>query len=136
MNRNHKNLCIAGFCALLVLSTLPAGAQVAPAAHERWVAVWGTSQEFAATKPDIPVVAPNVKMPNFFKNGRPHWMENPEPLINETVRMTVPLTVPAERIRIELSNAFGRGIVSRRSPRGSSDVWFLDSGGYGQDPDL
>jgi lysophospholipase L1-like esterase len=112
MNRYYKDICITGFCAIFALSALPAGAQALPAAHEHWVAAWGTSQELAATKPDIPVVPPNVKMPNFFKKGKPHWMENPEPLVDETVRMTVPLTIPAKRIRIELSNGFGRGIVS------------------------
>jgi lysophospholipase L1-like esterase len=112
MTQYRKEICIAGFCALLAVSPLLAAAQAKPAAQEHWVAAWGTSQELAPTRPDIPVLSPTVKMPDFFKGGKPHWMENPEPIVNQTVRMTVPLTIPAQRIRIELSNAFGRGVVS------------------------
>jgi lysophospholipase L1-like esterase len=112
MKFRRRTLAAAGLPAVFFFGACLAAGQSSQGTQEHWVAAWGTAQELAPTKPDIPVVAPDIKKPDFFKGGKPKWMNDPEPLVNQTVRMVVPLTLPAHRIRVELANAFGRGIVS------------------------
>jgi hypothetical protein len=40
-------------------------AQSNPAPQDHWVATCATSEEMAVTSPDRPILAPNIKMPDF-----------------------------------------------------------------------
>lgn len=84
-----------------------------PAGTENWVATWATSQELAKTVPDRPVIPPGTKRPDFsnFKAPRPSQAA-PTVNDNQTVRMIVHTSIGGKRIRIELSNAFGKGTVT------------------------
>jgi lysophospholipase L1-like esterase len=61
-------------------------------------------------KPDIP---PGTKMPDFSKMK---GMKRPEPaphdVADQTVRMIVHPSIAGKRLRLELTNAFGKGVVS------------------------
>lgn len=78
----------------------------APKTH--WIATWATAQELAPTVPDVPNVPPTVKRPNFRGNRA---NARPEPLTDirdKTIRMTARVGVGGQKIRVELSNAFGK----------------------------
>jgi lysophospholipase L1-like esterase len=96
------------------LSTVTMLGQSNSSSHENWVAVWATSEEMAITVPDRPVLPPDIKMPSPQNNGQPR---RPTPYIpadveNQTVRIVIHTSVGGKRLRIELSNAFGRSSVS------------------------
>lgn len=81
-------------------------AHAAPKTH--WIATWATAQELAPTIPDVPNVPPTVKRPNF-RGSRTN--ARPEPLTDirdKTIRMTARVGVGGYKIRVELSNAFGK----------------------------
>jgi lysophospholipase L1-like esterase len=80
---------------------------------ENWVATWATSQELAKTIPDRPMIPPGTKRPDFsnFRGPRPSQTA-PTVNDNQTVRMIVHTSIGSKRIRVELSNAFGKGTVS------------------------
>lgn len=95
----------ATLMALVLNSGTPA-AHAAPKTH--WIATWATAQELAPTVPDVPNVPPTVKRPNFRGsrgNARP---EPPTDIRDKTIRMTARVGVGGHKIRIELSNAFGK----------------------------
>jgi lysophospholipase L1-like esterase len=100
---------------LIVSSPATAVVQGQSAARpvEHWVATWATAQELAPTVQERPDLPPGVKMPDFksFKGPMtpPHI---PESVNHQTVRMIVHTSIAGRRLRLELSNAFGKGIVS------------------------
>jgi len=93
-----------------MVSAAPLVAQNRGAVSQHWVAAWATSQDLAPTVPDRPILPPDIRMPDF-SNG--HRQPRPLPTIADlqTVRMIVHLKIGGDRIRIELSNAFGKNAV-------------------------
>ena len=80
---------------------------------DHWVATWATAQELSRTVQEIPQVPPGVTMPDFSKLKGPEMpLRIPKTVRDETVRMIVHTSIGGNRLKIELSNAFGRGIVS------------------------
>jgi lysophospholipase L1-like esterase len=67
----------------------------------------------AVTPRDFPVLPPNVKMPDF-RNMKGAHMPPRIPTIsdNQTVRMIVHTSIPGQELRIELSNSFGKSVIS------------------------
>jgi lysophospholipase L1-like esterase len=110
MTKQLRMLAIAG---ILSLSIIIVPAQPNSGAQDHWVATWAASEQMAVTAEDRPVLRPNVKMPDF---RHMKGVQGPPaiPIItnNQTVRMIVHASIPGQKIRIELSNAFGKGIVS------------------------
>ena len=96
--------------ALILLTPWIATAQSQIAGNEHWVATWATGQELATTVQEKPQFPPNVKMPDFSKMKR----QTPPLAVaeNQTVRMIVHTSIGGRQIRLELSDAFGKGIVS------------------------
>lgn len=110
MTKQFRILVIAGS---LVLSITLVSAQAGAGPQDHWVATWATSEQMAVTAPDRPVLPPNIKMPDFRNMKGVHG----PPAIptfsgNQTVRMIVHTSIPGEKLRIELSNAFGDSDVS------------------------
>jgi lysophospholipase L1-like esterase len=67
----------------------------------------------APTKFDMPALPPGEKLPDFSNYKGPEAMAHvPDRLENQTVRMFVHSSISGSRVRIELSNAFGKGQVS------------------------
>lgn len=100
-------------CAALAVALMTSAvmnAQVAPGAggKEHWVSTWATAQELAPTTPDQPILAPGVKRPDF--SGRPRRTPPniPQSFHEKTIRMIVHTSIGGKRVRIELSNAFGK----------------------------
>lgn len=109
MTKRFRMLAIAG---ILTFSTAILSAQSSAGPQDHWVATWATSEQMAVTAPDRPVLPPNIKMPDFRHMKGVHGPP-PLPTIsnNQTVRMVVHTSIPGQKIRIELSNAFGKGVV-------------------------
>jgi len=100
--------------SLLLLVPLSCLGQTKASDSEHWVASWATSQDLTPqAPPERPVLPPGVKMPDFSKMkgpiNRPYI---PPSFENQTVRMIVHTTIGGREIRLELSNAFGKGILS------------------------
>lgn len=88
-------------------------AQSGEKSAEYWVATWATAQEMSRTVQEIPQLPPGVTMPDFSKLKGPAMpLRIPKTVQDETVRMIVHTSIGGRRLRIELSNAFGRGVVS------------------------
>jgi len=105
-----RGLFLLTACSLAA-AELPA--QSAPGGAEHWVATWATAQELGPTSLDIPQVPPGVKMPDFSKLKGPMTPPRiPKTVQDQTVRMIVHTSLGGKKLRIELSNAFGKGIVS------------------------
>ena len=98
---------------MLMLSPNILSAQSSPAPKDHWVATWATSEEMAVTSSDRPILAPNIKMPDFAHMKGVHGPP-PLPMLasNQTVRMIVHTSIAGEKFRLELSNAFDVGLVS------------------------
>jgi lysophospholipase L1-like esterase len=100
---------------VLVVSTLAALSFAplrCPAQTDRhWVATWGTAQDMAPTKPAVPNVPASVKRPDFSGNRNIPRPVPPTDVQDTTVRMTVKLGVGGPKLRVELSNAFGKAPV-------------------------
>lgn len=108
-----KRLGMVAIAAVLTLSTTIAPAQARAGLQDHWVATWATSEEMAATAFDRPVLPPNVKMPDFRHMKGAHRPPSiPTISNNETVRMIVHTSIPGQKIRIELSNSFDKGVVT------------------------
>src|SRR5690348_13940374 len=107
-----KGLRMAAAASIIfTVSTIIMPAQSTP--HDHWVATWATSEQMAVTTPDRPVLPPNIKMPDFrhMKGAhRPPGIPTISP--NQTVRMIVHTSIPGQKLRIELSNAFDKGVVT------------------------
>jgi len=97
----------------LTVSAAIAHSQTGAVLKDHWVATWATSEQMAVTSPDRPVLAPNVVMPDFQHMKGVHGPP-PLPIIanDQTVRMVVRTSIAGAKIRIELSNAFDRGVVT------------------------
>ena len=99
--------------AFLTFFTLASGAillaQSRTAVSETWVASWATAQEMAPSKPDRPVISPDVKRPDFrnMHGPRPSQVV-PTIAPNQTVRMILHTSIGGKKLRIELANAFGK----------------------------
>jgi lysophospholipase L1-like esterase len=110
MKQGLREIVRLSLPALVMLAPWFAPAQSPTADNEHWVATWATGQDLAQTVQEKPVFPPNVKMPDFSK------MERPSPPLavaeNQTVRMIVHTSIGGRQIRLELSNAFGKGTVS------------------------
>jgi lysophospholipase L1-like esterase len=104
---------MTAIAAILILSSDLMFAQSSSARHDHWVATWATSEEMAVTSPDRPVLAPNIKMPDFAQMKGVHGPP-PIPILvnNQTVRMVVHTSIAGEKVRLELSNSFDIGVVS------------------------
>lgn len=103
-----RTTLIAGFLSLSV-----APAQVGAGWQEHWVATWATPEEMAVTPPDMPVLPPNIRMPDFrHMKGAHRPPRIPTISDNQTVRMIVHTSIPGQKLRIELSNAFGKSAVT------------------------
>jgi lysophospholipase L1-like esterase len=104
------------FLAILMAGSLGITVPAAQSGEERtehWVATWATAQELSRTVQEIPQLPPGVTMPDFSKLKGPMMpLRIPETVQDETVRMIVHTSIGGKRLRIELSNAFGKGIVS------------------------
>jgi lysophospholipase L1-like esterase len=102
-----KQIWRATFAAL-VLNFIPAALTAHAESKTHWIATWATAQELAPTVPDVPNVPSTVKRPNFRGN---HANARPVPLTDlcdKTIRMTARVGVGGHKIRVELSNAFGK----------------------------
>ena len=98
------------FVCVLIAATL--SAQSTASSGQHWVAVWTTAQEMAVSVQERPVLPPDVKMPDFSKMKMPPGLQIPEQLENQTVRMIVHTSLGGTRLRVELTNGFGKGVVS------------------------
>lgn len=107
-----KRLRMAAAAAIMfTLCTAIVTAQSTP--HDHWVATWATSEQMAVTTPDRPVLPPNIKMPDFRHMKGAHKPPGiPTISPNQTVRMIVHTSIPGQKLRIELSNAFDKGVVT------------------------
>ena len=101
---------------LLGISTLSTAAMIGQSGsmpRENWVVTWATAQEMAPTVQERPAIPPGTKMPDFSKMKR---MKMPAPIpkdiAEQTVRMIVHTSIAGKRLRLELSNAFGKTVVS------------------------
>jgi lysophospholipase L1-like esterase len=108
-----KWLWVLAIAGILTFSTAVVPAQLSAAPQDHWVATWATSEQMAVTPPDRPVLPPNIKMPDFRHMKGVHGPP-PIPTItgNQTVRQIVHISIPGQKIRVELSNAFGKSVVS------------------------
>jgi len=77
--------------------------------RDHWVSSWAIAQEIAPTVMDVPELPPNVVRPNFSqaRGGRPRT-DVPSTLKNQTIRMIVHVTLGGARVRVQISNAFGK----------------------------
>lgn len=88
-------------------------AQTGEKRADHWVATWAAAQELSRTVQEIPELPPGVTMPDLSKLKGPVMpLRMPQTVQDETVRMIIHTSIGGSRLRIELSNAFGRGIVS------------------------
>jgi lysophospholipase L1-like esterase len=95
------------------LSAIVLQGQSALHESEHWVATWATAQELAVTTPDRPELPPDIKMPDFSAmRKRMPQAQIPTNLENQTVRMIVHTSIAGKKLRLELSNAFGKSVVS------------------------
>jgi lysophospholipase L1-like esterase len=80
---------------------------------ENWVATWATAQDMAPTVRERPVIPPGTKMPDFRSMRGPRQSQTvPAIAGNQTIRMIVHTSIGGNRIRVELTNAFGKSPVS------------------------
>ena len=98
--------------ALFMIVVATSAAQSAPRVSQHWVATWAISQDLAPTTPDHPVLPPEVKMPNFAGRGPRQPRPLPTLADNQTVRMIIHSKIGGDKIRVELSNAFGKNAVT------------------------
>ena len=110
MTKRLPMLAVAGIIFMLSTTIVPAQSKSSP--NDQWVATWATSEEMAVTPPDRPVLPPNIKMPDFRHMKGAHMPAGiPTISSNQTVRMIVHTSIPGHKLRIELSNAFGKDAV-------------------------
>jgi lysophospholipase L1-like esterase len=109
-----KLLLILTFLGLFGSTEMATSGQTTTKSHENWVATWATSLEMAPTVPDRPVLPPDMKMPTPPGNGQPRRATPniPKDIENQTVRMVIHSSIGGKKLRIELSNAFGKSTVS------------------------
>lgn len=98
--------------SISALSAVTIVGQSSPRVQEHWVATWATAQEMAQTVQGRPNIPPGVKMPDFskMKGVRPP-AQPPQNLTDQTIRMIAHTSIAGKRLRVELSNAFGKKAV-------------------------
>jgi lysophospholipase L1-like esterase len=110
MNTWLRKLSIVGF---ILLGTAVLFGQSSTRPLEHWVATWGTAQDTGSTVSERPQLPPEIKMPDFSAmKGVARQPQAPASIDNQTVRMIVHTGLAGKKVRIELSNAFGKGVVS------------------------
>lgn len=110
MTKQFQMLAVSG---ILAFSSTLLVAQSKTVPQDQWVATWATSEQMAVTPPDRPILPPDVKMPDFRHMKGVHGPPAlPSISDNQTVRMIVHTSIPGQRIRVELSNAFGKDVVT------------------------
>ena len=96
-----------------ILSTAAIIGQSRSQSRENWVATWATAQEMAPTVQERPDLPPGIKMPDFSAmKGLRRAARIPSDIADQTVRMIVHTSIAGKRLRLELSNAFGKTTVS------------------------
>lgn len=105
-----RTLVVLGISAL---STVAITGQSNSRPLENWVATWAAAQEMAVTTQEIPTLPPNIKMPDFSKmKGMKRQAQAPQNVTDQTVRMIAHTSIAGKKLRLELTNAFGKGVVS------------------------
>lgn len=101
---------------LLILFSLSTGIPAGYAQSrtlENWVTTWATAQSAAPVTPERPMFPPHAPRPDSQSTTRPRPSHViPAIADNQTVRMIVHTSIGGRRLRIELSNAYGKAIVS------------------------
>jgi len=108
-------VCVQRFTSLLCLVTvgvltLSGNAQkLVEKRSDHWVSTWATAQELAPVAVDPPQVPVGVVRPNFnrARGGGPRT-DVPGTLENQTIRMIVHTTIGGSKVRVQISNAFGK----------------------------
>lgn len=101
---------VLGLC-FSVIRLLPGQTNVRPL--ENWVTTWATAQEIFPTTMERPVIPPGTKMPDFRAMRGPRPSQTvPAITGNQTIRMIVHNSIGGSKVRIELTNAFGKSPVS------------------------
>ena len=83
-----------------------------PSPAEHWVATWTTAQELAPSTQEKATLPPGLQMPDFstMRGPRPSHAA-PSIADGQTIRMIVHTSIGGSKLRIELSNAFGKESV-------------------------
>jgi len=99
--------------AVSILFTVSLVGQSGSLPSENWVVTWATSQEMAPAVQERPVIPPGTKMPDFSAMRGPRRpTQIPKDVADQTVRMIVHTSIAGKRLRLELSNSFGKSVVS------------------------
>src|SRR5665213_1765580 len=99
--------------AVSILFTVSLVGQSGSLPSENWVVTWATSQEMAPSVQERPVIPPGTKMPDFSAMRGPRRpTQIPKDVADQTVRMIVHTSIAGKRLRLELSNSFGKSVVS------------------------
>ena len=99
--------------SLLYITTVSVIGQTNVRPLENWVATWATAQEISPTVMERPVIPPGTKMPDFRAMRGPRPSQTVPTLSgNQTIRMIVHTSIGGSKLRIELTNAFGKSPVS------------------------
>jgi len=99
--------------AVSILFTVAMVGQSGSLPSENWVVTWATSQEMAPAVQERPVIPPGTKMPDFSAMRGPRRpTQIPKDVADQTVRMIVHTSIAGKRLRLELSNSFGKSVVS------------------------
>jgi len=97
--------------SLTVIEPLSSQSNARPV--EFWVATWATAQDMAPTVRERPVIPPGTKIPDFRAMLGPRQSQTvPAITGNQTIRMIVHTSIGGNKLRIELTNAFGKSPVS------------------------
>src|SRR5579871_5012344 len=93
---------------VILMASLTRGqSQAGP--EENWVATWATAQELAPSTQEKPDLPSGVSMPDFSKMRGPRPSHTvPSISDGQTIRMIVHTSVGGSKLRVELSNAFGK----------------------------
>ncbi len=99
--------------AFSILFTVAMVGQSGSLPSENWVVTWATSQEMAPAVQERPVIPPGTKMPDFSAMRGPRRpTQIPKDVADQTVRMIVHTSIAGKKLRLELSNSFGKSVVS------------------------
>ena len=99
--------------AVSILFTVAMVGQSGSLPSENWIVTWATSQEMAPAVQERPVIPPGTKMPDFSAMRGPRRpTQIPKDVADQTVRMIVHTSIAGKRLRLELSNSFGKSVVS------------------------
>jgi len=106
-------LRIGVFLSLMFSTTPLISGQSNARPLESWVATWATAQEMAPTTRERLVIPPGTKMPDFSAMRGPRPSQTvPAISGNQTIRMIIHSSIGGSKLRIELTNAFGKNPVT------------------------